>query len=51
MKDGLRFIRNPLVRGVMIGLAGGLIGGGAIAPLGATVATDTLARRRGRFGL
>ncbi len=37
------FIRsNPLVRGVMIGLAGGLIGGGAIVPLGPIVATEVL---------
>ena len=52
MKDGLRFIRaNPLVRGVMIGLAGGLIGGGAIVPLGVTVAEDTLHGGGGSFGL
>ena len=53
IKEGLGFIRaNPLVRGVMIGLAGGLIGGGAIVPLGPTVATRgacTAVRRA--FGL
>ena len=49
IKDGLGFIRaNPLVRGVMIGLAGGLIGGGAIVPLGATVAQEVLRRGCGR---
>src|SRR6185312_9359963 len=43
IKEGLGFIRsNPLVRGVMIGLAGGLIGGGAIVPLGPTVADEVL---------
>jgi dTMP kinase len=41
--DGLRFIRaHPLVRGVMIGLAGGLLGGGSIVPLGAVFAKDVL---------
>src|SRR4029079_18581885 len=31
--DGLRFIgTDPLVRGVMVGLAGGLLGGGSIIP-------------------
>ena len=43
IKEGLRFIRaHPLVRGVMIGLAGGLLGGGAIVPLGVTVARVVL---------
>jgi dTMP kinase len=52
IKDGLRFIRsNPLVRGVMIGLAGGLIGGGAIVPLGPTVATEVLKGGPSAFGL
>jgi dTMP kinase len=41
--EGLNFIRsNPLVRGVMIGLAGGLIGGGSIVPLGAIYSRDVL---------
>jgi dTMP kinase len=41
--DGLRFIRsNPMVRGVMIGLAGGLLGGGQIVPLGAVFAKEVL---------
>jgi dTMP kinase len=52
IKAGLGFIRsNPLVRGVMIGLAGGLIGGGAIVPLGPTVATDVLKGGPSAFGL
>ena len=52
IKDGLGFIRsNPLVRGVMIGLAGGLIGGGAIVPLGPIVATEVLDGGQGAFGL
>ncbi len=52
IKDGLRFIRSePLVRGVMIGLAGGLIGGGAIVPLGPTVATEVLKGGPSAFGL
>jgi dTMP kinase len=43
IKEGLRFIRaNPLVRGVMIGLAGGLLGGGSIVPLGAIFAREIL---------
>ncbi len=41
--EGLRYIRsNPLVRGVMVGLAGGLLGGGCIVPLGAIFAKDVL---------
>jgi dTMP kinase len=52
IKDGLGFIRsNPLVRGVMIGLAGGLIGGGAIIPLGHNVATQVLHGGNASFGL
>ena len=49
--DGLRFIRsNPLVRGVMIGLAGGLIGGGMIVPLGPLFARDVLGGGDSTFG-
>ena len=52
IKDGLGFIRsNPLVRGVMIGLAGGLVGGGAIVPLGPTVAVEVLHGGPSAFGL
>jgi dTMP kinase len=50
--DGLRFIRSdPLVRGVMIGLAGGLLGGGAVIPLGALLSTKVLGGGPGGFGL
>jgi MFS family permease len=49
--DGLRFIRsNSVVRGVMIGLAGGLIGGGSIVPLGAIFAKDVLKADDSAFG-
>jgi MFS family permease len=50
--DGLKFIRSdPLVRGVMIGLAGGLIGGGSIVPLGPVLADSVLGGGSGSFGL
>jgi dTMP kinase len=50
--DGLKFIRSdPLVRGVMIGLAGGLIGGGSIVPLGPVLANSVLGGGSGAFGL
>jgi dTMP kinase len=50
--DGLKFIRsNPLVRGVMIGLAGGLIGGGMIIPLGTLFARDVLGGGDSTFGI
>jgi MFS family permease len=50
--DGLSFVRaNPLVRGVMVGLAGGLLGCGVIIPLGALYATDVLGGGRSAFGL
>jgi dTMP kinase len=49
--DGLQFIRsNAVVRGVMIGLAGGLIGGGSIVPLGAIFAKDVLKADDSAFG-
>jgi MFS family permease len=49
--DGLKFIRaNALVRGVMIGLAGGLLGGGAIVPLGAIFANKVLHADPSAFG-
>lgn len=52
IKEGLNFIRsNPLVRGVMIGLAGGLVGGGAIVPLGPVFARDVLGGGSAAFGL
>jgi dTMP kinase len=41
--EGLSFIRaNAIVRGVMLGLAGGLLAGGSIVPLGAIFAKDVL---------
>ncbi|MGZ8763027.1 MAG: MFS transporter, partial [Acidimicrobiia bacterium] len=41
--EGLRFIRSDrLVRAVMIGMAGGIIGAGAMVPLGAVFAEDVL---------
>jgi dTMP kinase len=50
--EGVRFIRSdPLVRGVMIGLAGGLLGGGSIIPLGALLSTQVLGDVTGGFGL
>ncbi len=50
--DGLRFMRsNPTVRGVMIGLAGGIIGGGMIVPLGPLFARDVLGGGPSTFGL
>ncbi len=49
--DGLKFIRaNPLVRGVMTGLAGGLLGGGSIVPLGAVFASDILKADTSAYG-
>ena len=50
--DGLRFIgSDPLVRGVMIGLAGGLLGGGSVIPLGPLLSTDVLGGGPSGFGL
>jgi dTMP kinase len=50
--DGLRFIgSHPLVRGVMIGLAGGLLGGGAMVPLGPVFAREVLGGGSAGFGL
>jgi dTMP kinase len=49
--EGLQFIRgHSLVRGVMIGLAGGLLGAGAIIPLGAVVSTEVLGGTASAFG-
>jgi dTMP kinase len=50
--EGMRFIRNnPMVRGVMIGLAGGLAGGGAIIPLGPVLNREVLHNDSAGFGL
>jgi dTMP kinase len=43
MVEGLAFIRRqPMVRGAMIGIAGGLLGGGAMIPLGPAYSKDVL---------
>jgi dTMP kinase len=49
--EGLRFIRaHPLVRGVMVGLAGGLLGGGSIVPLGTLFNKEVLKGTPSAFG-
>lgn len=50
--EGWRFIRShTLVRGIMIGLGAGLIGGGAMIPLGPDFATRVLRGGPDAFGL
>ncbi len=50
-REGLSFIRrHRLVRSVFIGLGGGMIGGGAMIPLGQLYASDVLGDKR-LFGL
>ena len=50
--DGLSFVRsNPLVRGVMVGLAGGLLGCGMLIPLGGLYSRDVLGGGASAFGL
>jgi dTMP kinase len=52
MVDGLSFIRaNPMVRGTMIGLAGGLLGGGAMVPLGPAFSRQVLGAGAAGFGV
>ncbi|MET0628315.1 MAG: MFS transporter [Acidimicrobiia bacterium] len=52
IKEGLRFIgHNPLVRGVIIGLGFGLIGGGAMIPLGPAFAKEVLDGGSPAFGV
>jgi dTMP kinase len=52
MVDGLSYIRSHArVRGVMIGLAGGLLGGGAMIPLGPLFAREVLGAGSGGFGV
>lgn len=52
IKEGLRFIgHNPLVRGVIIGLGFGLIGGGAMIPLGPAFAKEVLLGGSAAFGV
>jgi dTMP kinase len=50
--EGLSFMRsNAIVRGVMVGIAGGLLGGGAMIPLGPAFAKQVLDGGAGTFGL
>lgn len=52
IKEGWQFIfLNPVVRGVNIGLATGLIGGGMLVPLGPVFSTDVLGTGTAGFGL
>jgi Bacterial protein of unknown function (DUF894). len=51
IKEGIRFMRSePFSRAVIIGLGGGLIGAGAMVPLGAVYATQVLGSRA-QFGV
>jgi dTMP kinase len=50
--EGVRFIRhNRLVRGVIIGIGVGIIGGGAMVPLGPLFAQDVLGGGPAEFGV
>jgi dTMP kinase len=50
--EGIRFIRhNRLVRGVIIGIGVGIIGGGAMVPLGPLFAQDVLGGGSAEFGV
>jgi dTMP kinase len=52
IKEGLRFIsRQPLVRGVIVGLGVGLIGAGAMIPLGPSFAKEVLNGGSAAFGV
>jgi dTMP kinase len=52
IRDGLRFIAtHPRVRGVIVGLGVGLIGGGAMIPLGAAFAKQGLGGDSATFGV
>lgn len=52
LKEGLTFIgSHRLVRAVMLGLGTGLVGGGAIIPLGKTFAGDVLEAGPSGYGL
>ena len=51
IKEGLQFISHqPLVRGVIIGLGFGIIGAGAMIPLGPSFATEVLNGGSAAFG-
>jgi dTMP kinase len=52
IKEGIQFIAHqPLVRGVIIGLGFGLIGAGAMIPLGPSFATEVLNGGSAAFGV
>ncbi|HEY7105433.1 MAG TPA: MFS transporter [Acidimicrobiia bacterium] len=52
IKEGLTFIsRQPLVRGVIVGLGFGIIGAGAMIPLGPSFATEVLNGGSAAFGV
>jgi MFS family permease len=52
IREGLRFIaREPRVRGVIVGLGVGLIGGGAMIPLGPVFAREGLHGDAATFGV
>jgi dTMP kinase len=52
IKEGLRFIsQQPLVRGVIVGLGMGLIGAGAMIPLGPSFAKEVLNGGSAAFGV
>jgi dTMP kinase len=52
IKEGVQFIAgNELVRGVIFGLAGGLLGGGMIIPLGPVFSARVLDEGTSGFGL
>jgi MFS family permease len=52
IKEGITFIlHEPRVRGVIVGLGLGLIGGGAMIPLGASFATQALGGDAATFGI
>ncbi len=52
IKEGFRFVsREPLVRGVIVGLGVGIIGAGAMVPLGPSFAEQVLAGGSPAFGV
>lgn len=52
IKEGGKFIAgHPLVRAVIYGMAGGLIGGGMMVPLGPVFSTEVLGEGTSGFGL
>ncbi len=52
IKEGIQFITgHELVRGVIYGMAGGLLGGGMMIPLGPVFSTEVLHEGNSGFGL